>query len=334
MRAGPLSLLALCFPAMVVAAQPPITAFTDFPKFESMKISPNGTYLAFTRHSTEHELMMVLHFQGLKVSTQTHFGDLTDIASFVWANDSRLLISPSRRFPGFTAYRAPTGEIIGLDADGKGAELLFGFAAGMQAGTRIEQRQSTFAAAWVIDRLPANPGEVLIQTYGYGIEGELNSVYRMNVTDGKLKKVAGSPIRNGTFQTDFEHRVALVSGEDKEGNSQVLYRAADSGNWKLLANSAMGEGLLRPVAASGQQRVVLRPRRPGRFDAWRVRLDAGDRRATPAVSAPGRQLRPKRIGSERQALGLLVRRSLPRLLVSGTGASACPASPMAIHQVS
>lgn len=254
MRAGLLGLLALCCPAIVVAAPPPITAFTNFPKFELMKVSPNGTYLAFTRHTTEHEVMTVLRMQDLKPTTQSHFGDRIDIWSFAWANDSRLLISPTRRFPGLIQYKAPTGEIIGLDADGKDAELLFGYQAGkQQIGTRVVQRESVFAAAELLDTLPADPAEVLIQTYGYGIEGEFNSAYRMNVGTGMLKKVAGSPVRNGTFQTDSEHRIALVSGESREGNSRVFYRATDASEWKMLADAAMGEGALLPVATSGRK---------------------------------------------------------------------------------
>ncbi len=35
----------------------------------------------------------------------------------------------------------------------------------------------------------------LIYTEGYSYEGDFNSVYRMNIRTGLLKKVAGSPIR-------------------------------------------------------------------------------------------------------------------------------------------
>jgi len=53
MRARSLVLLALCVPALAAAEPPPVESFTNFPKFESLKISPGGEYLAFTRHTTE-----------------------------------------------------------------------------------------------------------------------------------------------------------------------------------------------------------------------------------------------------------------------------------------
>jgi dipeptidyl aminopeptidase/acylaminoacyl peptidase len=255
MRAWLTAVVTLAWPAtLAFAAPPPISSFTDFAKFESMKISPKGTYVAFTRRTSEHEVITVLRLSDLKPTTQSHFGDWIDIWSFEWASDSRLLIQPTRRFPGFIDYKAPTGEIIGLDADGKGAELLFGPVAGkMQTGTRTEQRRSIVAAGQIIDMLPMDDDEVLIQTYGYGIEGEFNVVYRMDVRSGKVRKVAGSPVRNGTFRTDSEHRVAVVAGEDRQGNNQVFYRASDERDWELLASSAMGKGYLWPVAPSGQK---------------------------------------------------------------------------------
>lgn len=253
MRAALTALFLLSLSMIAVAEPPPVTSFTNFPKFELMKISPKGTYLAFTHHTTEHDVLTVLRLQDLKAMTQSHFGDLIDIASFEWANDSRLLISPTRRFPGLISYKAPTGELIGLDADGKGLELLFGYQAGKdQIGTRVAQRQSTYAPAEFLDRLPADSMEVLIQTYGYSYEGEFNSAYRMHIRSGKLTKVAGSPIRNGVFMPTPEHHILLVSGDDKAGDSEVFYRPAENSEWKKLVSSPMGEGTLWPVAPSGQ----------------------------------------------------------------------------------
>jgi dipeptidyl aminopeptidase/acylaminoacyl peptidase len=246
-------LLALCCSTIAIAAPPPVTSFTNFEKFESMKISPDGTFIAFTRRMTEHEVITVLYLKDLKPSTQTHFGDLTDIWSFEWVNNTRLLISPTRRFPGLIEYKAPTGEIIGLNANGTGAELLFGYQAGeQQLGTRFEKRKSIDRAAEVLDTLPADTEEVLIQTYGYGIQGEVNGAYRMHVRTGKLKKAAGSPMRNGIFLTDTEHRVSFVSGEDREGNYKVYYRPPHSSDWQLQASSSLGKGMMWPVAPTGR----------------------------------------------------------------------------------
>jgi dipeptidyl aminopeptidase/acylaminoacyl peptidase len=256
MRASLACFVLLCLPVTAVAEPPPISTFTNFPKFESMKISPNGTYLAFTRYTTEHEVITVLRLSDLKPMTQSHFGDRIDISSFTWANDRRLMISPTRRFPGLVAHKVPTGEIIGLDADGKDAELLFGYSAGeRRLGTRVEQRQSTYQPATVLSRLPDSPTEILIQTYGYSYEGDFNSVYRMDAGTGFLRKVAGSPIRDGQFRVNLAREVTLVAGSNKDGNHQVFWRPTASADWMMMSDTAMDEGLLWPLgptAADGE----------------------------------------------------------------------------------
>lgn len=271
MRARVAVLSALCIPFVTLAEPPPVTSFTNFPSFESAKISPGGTYLAFTRRTTEHEVLTVLRLQDLKPTTQSHFGDRIDISSFSWASDSRLLISPTRRFPGLIAFKAPTGEIIGLDADGKGLQLLFGYNAGARStDTRIAQRQSTYAPATVVGRIPDHPAEVLIQTYGYSTEGEFNSAYRMNVRTGLLTKVAGSPVRDGRFFTDTARQVRIVSGDSREGNSETFYRGADGDAWKMMSDSAMDAGFLWPAGPTAEagRYLVLDNRKASTLGAY------------------------------------------------------------------
>jgi dipeptidyl aminopeptidase/acylaminoacyl peptidase len=248
MRAPVLTALALGLPLFAHAAPPPIETFTNYAKYESVTISPGGTYLAITRRHDTHEILTVLT-PDMKLAGQARFGELTDIEHIEWANERRLLVQPTRRFPGFTADKVPTGEIIGVDVDGKKAELLFGFnAGGKQTGTRVKQRESVNAPARVLARLPNDPENVLIQTYGYGIEGDYNSVYRMNIYTGALDKVVTSPVRDGTFVLDFDNRVAFVYGENIAGLTQMFYRAPKASEWKLLDTENEEGGWTIPVS--------------------------------------------------------------------------------------
>lgn len=236
------------FPTLAAAQPPPIERFTEFPRFEDLKVSPSGTHLGFVQQTSEFEAIAVLRMRDMALTAHTQFGRLIGIEDFIWANDSRLLLSPTRRFPGFIDFRTPTGEILGIDADGKKAQLLFGFGAGESQPGRIQRREPVYSAAEVIDPLPGDPGAVLIQTVGYGIEGEYNSVHNMDVRDGRVRKLVTSPVRNGSFLTDVDHRVALVSGRDSEGNHQVHYRDPDKNSWELKFSSALDEGSAWPVA--------------------------------------------------------------------------------------
>jgi dipeptidyl aminopeptidase/acylaminoacyl peptidase len=229
-------------------APPPVTAFTNYARYETIEISPTGEYLAITRRLSQNEVLTVLGVPQLKLVGETHFGDLTDIERVRWANDRRLLVQPARRFPGLTAAKVPTGEIVGINADMQGAELLFGYQAGqMQTGTRFKQRQSIDAPARLLTTIPGDPQNVLIETFGYSIEGDYNSVYRMNVNSGALVRVATSPVRDGYFIVDSDQRVALVYGWDREGLMKVFYRTRDGKEWKLIARGGNEEGAMIPV---------------------------------------------------------------------------------------
>jgi dipeptidyl aminopeptidase/acylaminoacyl peptidase len=245
----PLAFLAIVFPLHVLAA-PAVSELTNYAKYDAVKISPDGTYLALTQRTSEHESITVVRFRDLQPMTRTHFGRDLEVDSFAWANDTRLLIQPARRFPGYTDFKAPTGEIYGMNVDGKKQEMLFGYLAGeSQTGTRIAGRKSIYSAAELVDMTPEDPDSVVIETQGYGIEGELNRAYRMNVYTGRLTTLSFSPLRNGAFLTDRQHRIALVHGFDHQGAHQVHYRK-DGGDWQLRVSSDQSGGSLWPVAAS------------------------------------------------------------------------------------
>jgi dipeptidyl aminopeptidase/acylaminoacyl peptidase len=259
MRVTSFGALLICgLPIAAVAAPPPVTAFTNYAQYESATISPGGTYLAITRRTEQNEGLTILTLPDLKLSGQTYFGDLTDIELVEWANDERLLVQPERRFPGYTAAKVPTGEIIGVNADAKAAQLLFGFAAGkQQTGTRLKQRESVNAPARLIGRIPGDPRGALIQTYGYSMEGDFNSAYRMDVRSGDLRRLAISPVRDGTFVTDANQNIVFVHGRDREGGLKLFHRPAAGGDWKLIATGSSQGGYFLPFAPWGKDGEFL-----------------------------------------------------------------------------
>jgi len=257
MRAGLTGFLALLLTNAALAAALPIASFTNFAKYQIVKISRNGTYLAVTRRLPDYEMVTMLRWPDLTMSAQNHFGEC-DIDSLDWVTDARLLIQPRRRFAGEIEFKAPTGEIIGLDANGKHPDLLFGYQAeNILGATRRTQRQSIDAPATLLDVTSGSPAEVLIQTFGYSHEGDINDVYRMNIRTGILEKVATSPVRDGIFYTDASHRVSVVSGRDREGDSNVYYRAPNSLEWQLRAHGDRHTGTLKPVGPFGDNGEFL-----------------------------------------------------------------------------
>src|SRR5690606_9410884 len=150
--------------AQAAAAQPAVALFTSDAEYEDVKISPQGTYLAYTRKSGDSESLIVVRTADLSVVSTTSFGRDTDVQEFDWANDERILLSPGRSFEGQLDYKQPTGEIFGIDADGRNLTVLFGYQAQPdQIGTRLVTREPINAAGRIIDWLPDDPGRVIVQ---------------------------------------------------------------------------------------------------------------------------------------------------------------------------
>jgi dipeptidyl aminopeptidase/acylaminoacyl peptidase len=249
--------LLFCIVARLSVAQPDVALFTDYPEFEDVKISPKGTYLAFTRQAEDRESLTVVRTADLSVVSSRDFGRDTDVQQFDWANDERILLSPGRSFAGQLDYKQPTGEIFGVDADGRNFTVLFGYQAGQaQTGTRVTTREAVYAAGRIIDWLPDDADRVIVQSLGYGVEGELNRAWTMDVRSGRLRSLARSPIRNGNFVTDADHEIRFVYGYNEE-NVAELYRLNADDKWELIATDEDAQQWLVPLAPYGQDGWAL-----------------------------------------------------------------------------
>jgi dipeptidyl aminopeptidase/acylaminoacyl peptidase len=244
----PVCLFVLGAAALTTAAPaaPPVSAYMNFAQIEDLKISPNGKLLALTKRSEKLETITVLRYPEASVVTHKHLGELAEIERFEWASDSRLLIQPARRFPGM-AYKVPTGEIVGLDADGSKVDTLFGFMAGkMQTGSMVQQRESSNLWARIVDMLPDDPKSVLIQTRNYEREGGSGSVQRMDVKTGRLSRIAGSPVEEANFITDSRHQLTFVWGVNRKGERQTWKFKPEDQRWELVASSGASDGRIFP----------------------------------------------------------------------------------------
>jgi dipeptidyl aminopeptidase/acylaminoacyl peptidase len=251
------SVALLCLLTSAVLAQPDIASFTDYPEFEDLKISPKGTYLAFTQHADNREYLIVARSSDFSILSKISFGLDTDVQTFDWVNDERILLSPGRAFFGQLDFKQPTGEIFGVNADGTDFETLFGFQADDgRSGTRVKTREAIEAAGRIVDLLPDDPDHVIVQSIGYGVEGEFNQAWLMDVNTGALKNLARSPIRNGTFITDASHEVRYVTGSNLR-NVEELWFFTKNKRWELLFDDEDEERWLIPNGPYGKDGKVL-----------------------------------------------------------------------------
>ena len=136
-----LVVLGSCAVSTVSMAAPPVSAYMNFAQIETLQISPDGKLLALTKRSDQAETITVLRYPEATVVSHKQLGE-AEVDRLEWATNTRLLIQPARRFAN-VAYKVPTGEIVGIDADGTHVDTLFGYMAGkFQTGSIMEQRQA------------------------------------------------------------------------------------------------------------------------------------------------------------------------------------------------
>lgn len=198
---------------------------------------------------------MVVNASDLSGVSRTSFGSDTDITSFDWVNNERILMSPGRAFLGQLDFKQPTGEIFGIDANGKNFEILFGFQAGQLKQGRIKGREAIQAAGRIVDLLPDDPDHIIVQSIGYGLEGEINEAWEMDVNTGRLRKAVKSPIRNGRFTTDANHDVKYVSGVNNSNVNELYQRIGNK--WELMFTDEDKERWVTTVAPYGTDGKML-----------------------------------------------------------------------------
>jgi dipeptidyl aminopeptidase/acylaminoacyl peptidase len=100
----------------------------------------------------------------------------------------------------------------------------------------------------VVDWLPDDPRRVIVQSVGFGVEGELSKAWTMDVNTGRLSDLAMSPIANGRFVADRDHELEFIVGVNPENVVELYQRNAEK-RWELIANDDDDERWVQPIAA-------------------------------------------------------------------------------------
>tara|TARA_Y100001933_G_scaffold255561_1_gene298811 strand:- start:15029 stop:17011 length:1983 start_codon:yes stop_codon:yes gene_type:complete len=232
--------------------------FTREANYDGVVISPSGKYLAVVYRSEGEEFLSVIERVGQKHLSKLGFGERMGIVDVVWANDDRLLVWPSQRF-WFLDFEVPTGEIIGVNANGRSKELLFGWRAGESpgaGGSRVRRAERTFGWASLIDVLPEDPDEVLIEVHGFSERGRSSQAVYLNVHNGRQRELTSSPVTEGTFVASSTGGVELSHGRNADDDFVLFHRAGGRGRFEPVVRPAPA-GRLLPFAAADDARYFV-----------------------------------------------------------------------------
>ncbi len=265
------------------------------PSFETMKISPDGRYLAATVPAGDDKtLIAIIDRQTMQPSAVGQLRGNEHVHEFYWVGEKRVVFSVARRF-GVHDQPMLTGELYGIDVDGRNANVLFGYRnTGGGAGTRIRGGEAEMAWASIFDLLHHDDHHVLIAVQSATSSEEARTEARLlNVQTGRTRTLARSPIPRADFLADLSGAVRLAYGERIDQRMEIHVRNANNESWNLLVDEAKVGRMVPLVFHPDGKQVYVSAERPGKPKAI-VLLDTVSGSTTEvvadAVSDPERLL--------------------------------------------
>lgn len=105
---------------------PPVSASNDTPiVLNQLQLSPAGDYLALSLTTAGRQQLVILALNEPRPPIPLRGDAHSDIASYRWLNDGRLLLSLATHGRGGPSVA--TGELLSVDADGQHPHYLFGY---------------------------------------------------------------------------------------------------------------------------------------------------------------------------------------------------------------
>lgn len=309
----------LLTPAGAGAAAPadtatPLSVFLAEPTFDDARLSPDGQYIAIRTRFSGSGGIAVLRTADRKVTSKISMGEGRVVADYQWAGPHRLVIAPAY-FRSGLERPARSGELIGMDADGRGQRYLYGAREDWQTGTSIHKNSNDFGAAEVIGTLPDDPKHVVVAVRDFHrtAHGQLEAdetsgtdTYWLDVDNGERSKRGAPPPGYSAierFLPDSQGNVRYAVLLDPHSSARLTYfKARPDADWQLANTGTQQDANLTPMQFAGDdRRVFLRSDElQGRAALFEQNLETGERRvlsqdpqadvAAPIYSFDGREL--------------------------------------------
>jgi dipeptidyl aminopeptidase/acylaminoacyl peptidase len=241
----------LAMPAFAVD----VDQFIRRDKFNEIKISPNGDYLAATVPLEDRTVLAIIRRSDNKVTANFSVGQHNHVADFVWVNPERVVISMAEKFGSLDKPQL-TGELFAINADGSRAENLVGYRVqGEGLGTKIQPKKVEAVAAFLVDDLPADDKSVIISVTPFAAD-TFSRAEKLDVYSGRRVRVAGAPVRNASFFTDNAGVVRFAHGTGTDLVNKLYYREGDGADWRLINDEDQSRRIETPIGFSADNAVA------------------------------------------------------------------------------
>ncbi|MCP1583616.1 S9 family peptidase [Pseudoxanthomonas mexicana] len=272
----------LAVPAIAAPALQPITDFVSHPAYSTVKISPNGEYLAMTVDKGEQDVLAVLRTRDLSLVKVNQLPDQKSVGSFYWVSPERLMFNSIKKLGGY-AQPFNTGEWFAVNADGSQPRPLIFY------GTRdATQRSKTVGSERfsLLDTLRNDDQNVIMTaTTPRSSEGVGTEVFRVDTLSGRRVSLGRAPKENCSIVLDAakDPRFAVCSSSRNEEGEyderSELYRR-DGKNWTLV-NASKSDGKHLYIVRTSSNGTVYAEQDDGKAPAAAGTLNTSTGEFTP-----------------------------------------------------
>ncbi|MBQ4834115.1 S9 family peptidase [Pseudoalteromonas sp. MMG010] len=261
-----LVLLLVCCKSFAINTLVPIDSFSKGAEFVSVKISPDGKYLAVIAKPEGKNVLMILDAQKFTVHHTVSFPGNAQVGGYSWVNNKRIVLA-KEYLKGWQDHPEYRGELFGVNADGSQSKYLVGYQGEMQTGSRIKKATPLNGTSYILDPLINDDRKMLIVTYPWTAANEPHTdVYKVDVYSGKRKRITRSPTRMARFLTDHEGNVRVAVSTDDYIKSSIYTKELSGGQWvelnlgdlalsnvNLRAFDSTGESVFITASLSGEE---------------------------------------------------------------------------------
>ena len=244
-----------------------VSAFIRDDAIGALKLSPDGRFYAATIPGEGRSVLAIVRREDHHAIGMFSLGENSYVHDFHWVNPTRVVISMAEKI-GLLDQPRLTGNLYAMDADGDDPEILVGQdVQEMSAGSRIRRKETEHVAAFLLDDLPDDDRNVLIEVSGFA--GDSHSrVEKMDVYSGHRQRVTSGPVINASYFTDRDGIVRFVAGSDVENSNKLYHHAGENAEWTLVNDESVSGLVAWPLGFSADGKIAyLQAERPGGPDA-------------------------------------------------------------------
>jgi acylaminoacyl-peptidase len=243
---------ALLLGGVAGAQEIPLSEFAKLPLYDDIKINPTGEFLAgiVRTEEDEHSLVFV-DLRTNEVVTVIHGRKRERIVDYVWANNERVVVWLGRKV-GTLDSPVATDRVAAVNWDGSKREWLLG--ADKDADVAFNR---DFRIAEFLHRLPDDDRHILVSMRSATHRnGDFTEVLRLNIYNGKTRKVVNAPMRGAQILVDNDGKVRLSIATDPDRDNAVVIHERAGDDWKLFGEYDSRRGEVTPIAYTPDNKML------------------------------------------------------------------------------